>query len=528
MKRAVLLFASIALSVVLFSQRTEERRDNVPKTNQDNSGSDYKPENLGPKVNSKYEELQPYITPDGTKLFFTRSDHPENTEHPKETQDIWFCKLEDDGTWSNAKHLGMPFNTKRYNTIFSQTPDGNVRMIRGFFEDGKFVGPGFSMSYLTEKGWSDPEGVKMKNYEKMSVGKYSGACLLNDYKTMVLYFSEVEGSDKSDLYVSFLNDKGKWSQPKSLGSKINTSQYTETTPFMAADGVTLYFSSNRPGGYGSNDIYMTKRLDDTWQNWTEPKNLGNTINSNDWDAYFTITAKGDYAYMVSNKNSYGSSDIVRIKLKEDVKPNPVVLIKGKVIDKKTNQPVQGNISYITLPEGVEVGTATSSPGTGEYSIILPYGKLYAFKASSKGYYSVNENLDVRDLKEYKEIKQDLYLVPIEVGQVVRLNNIFFETAKATLMPESFNELDNVVKLMKDNPKLEIKISGHTDNVGSDDYNLKLSDDRAKSVYEYLISKGVAKERLSYKGYGETQPVADNATEEGKTMNRRVEFTIIKN
>jgi outer membrane protein OmpA-like peptidoglycan-associated protein len=486
----------------------------------------YTLENLGSKVNSQYEELQPYITPDGKKLFFTRSNSPQNTLSPEETQDIWFCKLDENRQWTEAKHLGKPFNKAHYNTIFYQSPDGNMRLIRGAYKNGSYDGRGFSLTYLTKEGWSEPDRVKMKKYDKMAKGKYSGACLANDNKTMVMYFSEEENGEIEDIYVSFLSDNDTWTQPEPIGADVNT-QYNETTPFLAADGVTLYFSSNRPGGYGSNDIYMTRRLDDTWKKWSAPVNLGAGINTSGWDAYYTIPASGEFAYMVSNKNSYGSSDIVKIKLKEEEKPRPVVLVSGLVLDAKTNKPVEAKIEYNILPAGTQAGIASSNPTTGEYQIILPYGQLYSFKAQAPGYYSVSENLDVKDLRTYKELSRNLYLAPIEVGQVIRLNNIFFESGKAVLKDESFIELNNVVKLMTENPAMEIALSGHTDNVGSDDANMKLSEDRSKAVYDYLVSKGISTARLATKGFGETKPLTSNDTDEGRQQNRRVEFVINK-
>lgn len=481
-------------------------------------------ENLGSNVNTTYSELSPLIAPDSKKLFFIRCDHPQNTEIG-ETQDIWFSKLEDDGKWSVAKHLGKPFNKASYNAVAGFSSDGNIRFIKGYYENGERKKLGISQCWLTNEGWSEPEGIDVKKFNKMYQGKYLHYYMHPDNKTLLMSFSEKDGDENSDMYVSFKTGRNEFSQPVAL-TPLNTTG-DDNGPFLAADGVTIYWSSDRQGGLGSNDIWMSKRLDDTWQKWSAPLNLGPSINTDDWDSYYSIPASGDYAYMVSSKNSIGKSDVVRIKLKEEFKPNPVVLIKGKVLDKKTNQPVLASINYVTLADNKEIGVTQSHPQTGEYQIILPYGKLYGFQATAKGYYSVSENLDVTDLKLYKEINRDLYLVPVEVGQVVRLNNIFFEFGKAVLKPESFIELDNVVKFMNENPSMEIALGGHTDNVGSDDYNLKLSTERSKAVLDYIVSKSIVNTRLSTQGYGKTMPVADNNTEEGKALNRRVEFTIIK-
>jgi outer membrane protein OmpA-like peptidoglycan-associated protein len=359
----------------------------------------------------------------------------------------------------------------------------------------------------------------------MSKGQYQGAFLMPDGKGLVFYFSETAGASDNDLYVSFKKEDGTYTQPASI-KKLNTAA-DESTPFLASDNKTLYFSSDRPGGLGDNDIWKSTRLDDTWMNWSEPQNLGPAINSNDWDAYFSLDAKGEYAYMTSSKNSLGESDIVKIKLAVENKPEPVVLIKGRVLNKNTSLPIQANIAYENMATAANMGLAISNPLTGEYQIALPYGVNYGFNASAGNFISISDNIDLTAVSEYKEITRDLYLVPLETGQTIRINNIFFETAKAELKTESFSELNRLVKLMEQNPNMEIALGGHTDNVGSEDFNQKLSTDRSKAVLDYLVSKGIAAVRITSAGFGKSKPVADNETEEGRAQNRRVEFTVVK-
>src|SRR5204863_565878 len=203
------------------------------------------------------------------------------------------------------------------------------------------------------------------------------------------------------------------------------------------------------------------------------------------------------------------SDIVRVKLLEKEKPDPVVLVNGNVYNKKTNQPLSASLVYETLPDGIEAGNGISNPNDGSFKIVLPYDKNYLIRASADKFFAISENLNLDSLVKagYKEIHKDLYLVPIEIGQVVRLNNVFFDFDKWDLRPESFVELDRVVKLLNDNPAIEIEMSAHTDSRGSDDYNFKLSDNRAKSVMDYIVSKGIAQSRITSQGYGETKPVA---------------------
>jgi outer membrane protein OmpA-like peptidoglycan-associated protein len=274
-------------------------------------------------------------------------------------------------------------------------------------------------------------------------------------------------------------------------------------------------------------MYMTKRQDDSWQKWSEPQNLGPDFNTKDWDAYYTIPASGDYAYFVSNKNSIGALDIFRAKLPQSLKPEPVVLVSGKVYDSKTNKPLAADIHYEILPGGKEVGIARTNPADGSYKITLPAGSLYGFRAEVKGYIPIEENLDVKKIDDYKEIQRDLKMVPFEVGQTVRLNNIFFDFNKSVLHTESNAELDRLVQMLKQSKEVSVEIAGHTDNVGSDAANKKLSESRANAVKAYLVSKGVVASRLKVAGYGSTKPLATNDTEDGRQQNRRVEFTILK-
>ncbi|MGZ3865843.1 MAG: OmpA family protein [Bacteroidia bacterium] len=480
--------------------------------------------NLGAKVNSYADEIAPIISPDEKTLYYIRSAHAQNKYNTGE--DIWFSQFDKaDTSWGDAQHMGLPFNTETVNKVVGITPDGNTMLVKGAYKNGKSQGLGFSFTKRIVGGWSVPEKIKLKDYDDMAKGGYVGSYYANDGKTLLLSFSE-NAERENDLYVSFLKENGSWSRPMNLTSSINT-DYKEDTPFLASDGVTLYFSSDRPGGLGKRDIYFSRRLDETWQNWSPAVNLGSSINTVADDANYSIAASGYYAYMVSERNSIGGSDIVRIKLKDEIKPNPVMLVSGKVINAKTKEFVDASIVYQLLPDGKEAGIAISNPNNGEYKIVLPYGKNYSFNAGANGFIAVSDNLDLTAVSAYKEITRDLYLYPVEVGETIRLNNIFFETAKWDLLPASFVELDKLVKILADNPVMEITISGHTDNVGNDAANQSLSANRAKAVVDYLTNKGIQAARLQQAGYGKSKPIASNDTEEGKALNRRVEFTINK-
>ena len=492
-----------------------------------------KVENLGAKINTRLPELRPTISADGNILFFICQNHPENTKYNsiRNSQDIWYAFRDSSGLWSEAMHMDFPLNTYHYNAVFWISPDNNRILIRNAYIDGDYVGNGVSLSYLDKRGrWSKPEMLKIRNYGKYDRGRQYGATMAHDGQTLLLYMTEEKGGILNDIYVCFLLKDGTWSEPKTLGKKINLPKYDEMTPYLASDGVTLYFSSNRPGGLGDNDIWMTKRLDSTWQKWSDPINLGSPINTPEWDAFFTLDAGGEYAYLTSSAEGYGESDIVRVKLLERERPDPVILVSGNVYNKKTNEPLSASLVYETLPDGAEAGNGISNPEDGAFKIVLPYDKNYLIRATADHFFAQSENLNLDSLVKagYKEIHKDLFLVPIEIGQVVRLNNVFFDFDKWDLRPESFLELNRVVKLLQDNPAIEIEMSAHTDSHGSDDYNYKLSDNRARSVMEYILAKGISPNRITSQGYGETKHVAPNDTPENRQLNRRVEFTILKN
>lgn len=498
-----------------------------------------KVENLGQRINSEYPELRPTISADGNLLFFIRMGHPAN-EHiatVRNAQDIWYSMREEDGSWSPAEHLNGTVNASQYNAVFWISPDLNTMLIKGAYVDGQYYGMGVSMTKLQKNGdWSPPQMLRIRNFNKFAYTQQFGASMGQDGKTLLLYMSDKKNSFDNDLYVSFWEGGDIWTAPKSLGKKINLPDYNEMSPFIAADGTTLYFSSDRPGGLGMNDIWMSKRQDDSWTKWSEPVNMGKPINTENDEAFFTLDAGGEYAYLTSSDGAFGGSDIVRVKLLEREKPDPVVIVSGNVYNAKTNKPLSADLIYEILPDGSEAGRGTSNPQDGSFKIVLPYDKNYLIRASADKFFAISENLNLDSLIKvgYKEIHKDLYLAPIEIGQVFRLNNVFFDFDKYTLRPESYTELNRVVMFLNEYPNIEIEMGAHTDSKGSDEYNITLSHNRAKSVMEYILSKGIAPSRITFKGYGETKPVAPNTNADGsdnpdgRQLNRRVEFIIMKN
>lgn len=480
--------------------------------------------NLGKNINSEYSEYVPIISPDGKTLYMFVLGDPLNIGEG----DIWYSTEQNGSTWSPRKNIGAPLNNEASNFVISVSPDNNSLFLsRTYKKKGNQVldnGKGFSISKRTNSGWSVPVDVIVSDFKNKN--KYGEFCLSADQKTLLHAIEMSDSKGDQDLYVSFRKSDGTWSSPKNLGDKINTPK-AENSPFLASDGVTLYFSTNGRPGYGQNDIFMSRRLDDSWTNWSEPENLGPSINTPEMDAYFTIPASGEFAYLVSGQKSFGGADIWKLKLPDAIKPSPVVLVYGKVLNSATNEGIEADITYRLLETNEEVGIASSDPKDGAYKIILPAGRIYSFMATKDNIYTVSQNIDLKDIKKYTEIEQNLYLTPVLVGSTVRMNNLFFVTGKSEINKWSYPELQRLIDLLKKHKKMEIEIAGHSDNVGSDKVNNALSLERANAVRDYIISNGVEGERLQAKGYGKTKPLTSNATEEGRKRNRRVDFTILK-
>jgi len=481
--------------------------------------------NIGKNINSQWSDLAPVISADGRTLYFARSNHPENVP-PINNNDIWYSILDDNDEWILAQPIGMPLNNDSANFVISVSPDGNSLLVAHTYNpNGSPAGGGISISRRIAKGWSTPKAQKIENYYNLAnFGEFS---LSPDGKVLVMAIEREDTRGVKDLYASFRTSKGMWTQPVNMGVDVNTIG-TELGPFIAADGLTMYYSSNGLPGYGNQDIFITRRLDSTWLHWSEPENLGPYVNGRDFDAYYTVSARGDYAYLVSSDGtSFGLEDIYTIKLPQAARPKPVVLVSGKVLNAKSKAPIEAEVLYEFLPSGVEAGLARSNPSDGSYKISLPVGSDFGFRAEAEGYYAVSEQLSTKSLKEYSEITKDLFLAPIEAGEAIRLNNIFFDFGKAELRPESFPELLRLVRLLQEHPNVSIELGGHTDNIGNDEANQSLSEERVGAVRNYLIEQKIAPKRMKAVGYGKKYPVASNETEEGRQINRRVEFTILK-
>ncbi len=488
---------------------------------------------LDKNVNSDVNELNPILSPDGKTLYFSRSNHPENKGGAKDKEDIWYSELGSDGKWQLAKNMSQ-FNNEYpnfINSVSAITPDGkSVVMVLGnkYLNDGKKMQAGVSISSNVGGGWTKPVPLNIKN--EYNFHEKANYFLANNRKTLIMSVQREDSKGDRDLYVSFMQDDSVWTEPLSLGSVLNTAG-EESSPFLALDDKTLYFASNGFSGYGGTDIYVSKRLDDTWTNWSEPENLGPDINTTLDEDFFNIPSDSKFAYY-SREVSPNNSDIFRISLPILRNPDRWATIKGKLLDAKSGQPIGAKIVYERLPDGTDVGINQSDPTKGDYEIKLPIGHLYGIRAEAKDYISESQNIDLRNIAQDTVINYDFTLDPISVTPIgenvaITLNNIFFDFDKVTLKPESFSELNRLVKLMGERATMTVTIEGHADATGTEQYNLDLSRRRAAAVQKYITGKGVDQSRVSIAFFGESKPVESNATKEGRRKNRRVEFRIVK-
>ena len=516
---AAIAYKGMQIDAIALSDEKTDIQINI-KNATDNT-IDATPINLGEAVNSPWPDYIPIISQDGKKIYFTRDLHPDNTGEQKK-QDVWMAAMGKDSNFEMAKNIGYPINNEAHNFAISLSPDGNTLLLGNKYNLDGTMGKGVSISNFKGTNWEFPKPI---NLNENVIGRNGTYSLASNRKVLLMSTEGDDSHGKEDIYVFFRINDSTWSDPVNLGVQINTAS-SEIAPYLAADMTTLYFSTDGRPGYGNTDLFISRRLDESWTNWSEPLNLGPKFNTSGWDAYFTIPASGDYAYYVSTNNSIGKEDIFKIKLPDALKPKIVALVSGRVLNAKNYSPIDAEIIYEMLGNNVEAGIARSNPETGEYQIALPAGQNYGFLAKAKDYLSVNENLDLRNVNYYQEIYRDLYLVPVKKGATLRINNIFFEFSKYELLPESFPELNRLAEFMKANTEYKVEIAGHTDDVGAAGVNNALSQNRAKAVAAYLIQAGIDPKRIKTKGYGKSKPIAPNDTEENRAKNRRVEFILL--
>ena len=527
-----------ANKLITFTEQCMQLRAK-PKNTQD-------PIPLKDELNSPYDDFSPTVTSDGKTMYFTSRRPSTNTKIYSETKDygddIFYTTLSPNG-WSKPLSLPSPIDTKDDEGAVSISADGQTVFYSLCRRPDGIGDCDIYYSELHGTMWSAPKNLGNSFNSPQWDAQPS---ISPDGFTMYFSsrrFGSIDGSE--DIWVAYKNTDGTWGKPVNLGPQVNTGG-SERSPFIANDGRTLYFSSNGRPGFGGHDLFMTRKHDDG--TWTEPVNLGSPINSSGDDEFMTIPANGYKIYYASQRDSLkGSLDIYEAILPLNMRPLPVTLVTGNVFDKSTKKPLGAKIEVTDLTKDQIQAEYHSNSETGEFQIPLPAGKNYGITATAPHYAFFSNNYSVPDSAEYKEIHYEIALTRIDIDTqiiaiknpndslkighdadttVVALNNIFFDFNKATLRKESITELRQMIKFMQEYPKLKVEISGHTDSIGTNEANRKLSQERAEAVREYLSSHGIHTGRVTAKGYGATKPVAPNDTEEGRQRNRRTEFRII--
>ncbi|WP_424962740.1 OmpA family protein [Ekhidna sp.] len=497
-------------------------------------------EKLSTNVNSDYVEHSPIISPDGKRLYFSRQFHPDNVGGENDAEDIWVSELDEEtGEWLPARNIGPPLNTKGPNFIssISKVGDEEVLILGNRYGKKGRMYTGVSMSKKQGDTFSDPESIEIENEYNYSPN--ADFFLAPEGKAMIMSAERDDTYGGRDLYVTFKKNDGTWTEPMNLGNDINSPGEDES-PFMAEDGRTLYFSSDGYSGYGGADIYVSFKLDDSWKRWSEPENLGPGINREGNDEYFSIPATGQKLYFTRGEKGE-DTDIFSFKVQDlfsDQVESPLVssvehlvpediiaTVSGTVLDAKTETPVEGATVLIErLPDGLDIGHAATD-STGTFNFTVQGGWQYGLVGEAEGYISETERLDFIELDKSDTVEKFIRIFPIQKGETIELKNIFFDFDKAELKTASYPELNRVLDYLKRGTIEKILISGHTDSVGDENYNMRLSGRRAKAVMDYFLQNGISEDRLAYKAFGESQPKVANDTPENRQKNRRVEFQI---
>ncbi len=490
----------------------------------------FDPNNMGSNINSQFDEYLPFLTADEQTIFFT-ARRPGciggfNPEYRGYTEDFFYSVLKN-GEWQPAENLGPPVNTQKNEGAASFSPDGQFVFFTGCSRADGVGDCDLYVSRLVGIEWSKPinlgEIVNTNGWE-------SQPSISGDGRTLYFSSNRTGGYGGLDLwYTTLVNNE--WTIPVNMGPEINTSQ-NEQTPFIHADGRTLYFASDGHPGYGAYDLFLSRKSENKW---SAPENLGYPLNSSGSEANIFINAKGTQAYMNSaREGGYGRSDIYLFDLDEKIRPSYLTYVRGKVFEKKSKKPLESKVTFVNVETGDTIRAVNSNSASGKFLLNLEPGYDYAAFIDKEGFLFESKAFSLKNLRDCINcpINEDTYfeieigLQKLEVGVTVVMNNIFYETGKYDLLDGSKTELANLISFMKRNPKVRVEIGGHTDNVGRPADNMNLSRNRAIGVRGYLIENGISEDRIEAKGYGETEPLDSNDTPEGRARNRRTMCKIV--
>ena len=512
------------------------------------------PESLGESINSKYNESRPVASADGRVLFFTVQGNPINLA--KDGEDIWMSTKDPKGEWQPAVRLPQHINSGRFNSVFLTSTDGSriaFRNIVNGTDTGRIKALDYSISTKDFFGWSTPQPIKMPAFKDMTKWKLSSLTMSTDEKTIIYALATIGNGEWYDLWVSKYDEVNKvYSAPIKLN--ISDPKLDEYHPQLAADNRTLYFATNKKGGVGSYDIWVSRRIDNTWESWTAPVNMGSPINTKKSDIYFTIGERGKVAYVVVNdkkpfRKSKVGSDIAKIEIVDSLRPKVWINMFGSIYDSYTKKPVKATIVAVTDIDDSTQNQTVVAQNTKSYKMEFAYGSTVQFEVKSADYHDMIDTLSFNDSFGQKDIWRDIYLTSQKTIDSIcnqrtpcdpldTLNNeqltaelgkskILFDFGSSVIRAEAYRPLQILSKLMMKNPDMVVELRGHTDAVGINKRNHMQSEERAISTKLYLVSLGINPDRIIAKGYADETPIAPNDTDEGRQLNRRVDFKIVK-
>jgi len=483
----------------------------------------FNPENLGPNVNSPYDDYINAVSVDNTSLILTVKAPPSyhGSEYgTRETEDFYISRFDSLG-WKKAVSLGPPINTAGNEGALTLSPDGRYIFFAGCDRADNNGRCDLYVSNRMGDKWSLPTNLgTMVN----SAAWESQPSVSSDGKTIFFASNRPGGLGETDIWFTTINNDGTLTRPVNIGDVINTVG-SEMAPFIHPDGKTLYFSSDGHMGMGGKDLFVSRKLNDT--TWSKPLNLGYPINTFSDEMTIIVGSDGAVAYFSSDKyGGEGRYDVYKFNLYEEVRSAPITYLKGNVYDAETEIPLKASFRLTELHTGIERISSFSDEKTGEFLVCLPGGCDYLLAAQKEGYLYFSDPFYLTEKHSIvKPFEKDVPLIPVKKGKTIVTRNIFFDTDQYNIQPESESELQLIVSLLDQNPEISLAINGHTDNTGSESHNVLLSKNRALEIYNALIVRGVSADRLSYHGFGDTQPISDNTTPQGRAMNRRTEFII---
>ncbi|OON69996.1 OmpA family protein [Hymenobacter sp. CRA2] len=479
------------------------------------------PQRLGDPLNTYRFQYFPTVTADNRFLVYTIRKTGESDE------DIVVSRMEKDGSFATPQLISSAINTQYNEGASSISGDGKTLVFASCFRPGGVGNCDLYISRRTGNSWSKPRNlgrnVNSANWD-------SQPTLSADGRTLYFTSDRRGGQGQEDIYVTTLQEDGSWSLARNLGAPVNTPG-KDMAPFIHASGTTLYYVTDGLVGMGGLDVYRSAL---NAGKWSAPENLGYPLNTFENEASLFISSDNRRGFCSRTRPAEAAVaerdrpvDLFSFEVPKEIRSREQsTYAQGRVYDAVTKKPIQADVQLYDLKTDELTQAVTSDPVEGDYTVVLNEGHQYGMYAVADKYLMKSLNFDYTDKRSFDPLTLDIYLEPMRAGRAIVLNNLFFDTKEYALKPNSRTELNRLIKFMSQYPDVQVEISGHTDDVGTDDDNMVLSKNRAKSVYSYLVEHGVKAERLRFRGYGESKPLVVNDSDEHRQQNRRIEFRIL--